>query len=99
MKNLLKDGTFGLMILGGDHDLSENVRRLGGGRCEYVRVTMGRYRDVAGNSVARASGHVVHDRLDIHERVIVSTDKVVFRVAKTGGYGLLLLKELIGSSG
>jgi len=49
VKNLLKGGSFGLMILGGDHDLSENVRRLGDGRCEYVRVTMKRYRDVAGD--------------------------------------------------
>ena len=47
VKNVLKEGSFGLMILGGDHDLSENVRRLGEGRCEYVRVTMKRYREAA----------------------------------------------------
>ena len=48
VKNVLKKGSFGLVILGGDHDLSENVRRLGEGKCEYVRVTMKRYREVAG---------------------------------------------------
>ena len=47
VKNLLKDGSFGLVILGGDHDLSENVRRLGEGKCEYWRVTMGRFNQAA----------------------------------------------------
>ena len=47
VKNVLKDGSFGLVILGGDHDLSENVRRLGEGKCEYVRVTMERFREAA----------------------------------------------------
>ena len=42
-KNLLKGEAFGLMILGGDHDLSESVSRLGERQCEYVRVTMKRY--------------------------------------------------------
>ncbi len=71
VKNALKGSSFGLMILGGDHDLSENVRRLGAGQCEYVRVTMKRYREEAGNGVVSASGQVVHDHLDIHERVII----------------------------
>ena len=48
MKNVLKEGSFGLVILGGNHDLSENVRRLGEGKCEFVRVTMKRFREVAG---------------------------------------------------
>ena len=47
VKNVLKKGSFGLVILGGDHDLSENVRRLGGGKCEYVRVTMKCFREAA----------------------------------------------------
>ena len=47
VKYLLKGGSFGLMILGGDHDLSENVRRLGDGRCEFVRVTMKRFEQAA----------------------------------------------------
>ena len=45
VKNVLKEGSFGVMILGGDHDLSENVRRLGGWQCEYVRVTTKRFRE------------------------------------------------------
>ena len=45
VKNLLKSGSFGQMILGVDHDLSENVWRLGEEKCEYVRVTMERYRE------------------------------------------------------
>ena len=48
VKNLLKGGLFGLMILGGDHDLSENARRLGEGKGEYVRVTMKRFREADG---------------------------------------------------
>ena len=48
VKNVLKEGSFGLMILGGDHDLSENVRRLGEGKCEYVRMTTKRFREAAG---------------------------------------------------
>ena len=48
VKNVLKEGAFGLVILGGDHDLSENVRRLGEGKCEYVRVTTKRFRETAG---------------------------------------------------
>ena len=47
VKNVLKEGSFGLVILGGDHDLWENVRRLGEGKCEYVRVTMGRFNQAA----------------------------------------------------
>ena len=49
VKNLLKGGSFDLMILGGDYDLSESVRRLGDAKCEYVRVTTGRFGNVAGN--------------------------------------------------
>ena len=48
VKNVLREGPFGLVILGGDHDLSENVRRLGEGKCEYVRMTTKRYREAAG---------------------------------------------------
>ena len=47
VKNVLKEGSFGLMIFGGDHDLSENVRRLGEGKCEYVRVTTKCFREAA----------------------------------------------------
>ena len=47
VKNVLKEGSFGLVILGGEHDLSENARRLGEGKCEYVRVTMKRFEQAA----------------------------------------------------
>lgn len=46
VKNVLKAGPFGLMILGGDHDLTENVMRVGEGKCEYIRVTLNRYKQV-----------------------------------------------------
>ena len=35
---LLDSGPFALIILGGGHDLSENVRRLSDGQAEYIRV-------------------------------------------------------------
>jgi hypothetical protein len=35
---------FALIVLGGAHDLSESVRRVGGGRCEYIRLTTNRVR-------------------------------------------------------
>ena len=34
VKGVLEKGAFGLIVLGGSHDLSDNVRRLGQGRCE-----------------------------------------------------------------
>ena len=42
-KRLLDGGRFALIILGGAHDLSDNLRRLSGGQAEYIRVaTKGR---------------------------------------------------------
>ncbi len=38
----------GLIVLGGAHDLSESVRRMGGGKCEYIRVTTKRVREFMG---------------------------------------------------
>lgn len=46
---LLKHGGVVVVVLGGRHDLTDSVRRLGGGRTEYVRVTTKKYRKVAGN--------------------------------------------------
>jgi hypothetical protein len=43
VKAVLDSGPFGLIILGGVHDLSDSVRRLGGDRCEYIRVTTRRF--------------------------------------------------------
>jgi len=44
VKAVLEKGGFGLIVLGGAHDMSDNVRRLGQGRCEYIRVTTSRYK-------------------------------------------------------
>jgi hypothetical protein len=47
-------GSLALIVLGASHDLSDSVRRVGGGRCEYVRVTTRRYREfseVSGQSL------------------------------------------------
>ena len=35
---LLEQGPFDLIILGGAHDLSDNIDRLSGGKAEYIRV-------------------------------------------------------------
>ena len=45
VKAVMDGGGFGLIVLGGAHDLSDSVRRLGHGRCEYVRVTTRRFRE------------------------------------------------------
>jgi hypothetical protein len=42
-----KGGGVSLIVLGGSHDLSQSVRRLGHGRCEYVRVTTTRFTQVS----------------------------------------------------
>ena len=38
MRLLLDSGPFSLIVLGGGHDLSENVHRLSDGQAEYIRV-------------------------------------------------------------
>lgn len=38
VRNLLSHSKCAVIVLGGGHDLSNHVQRLGGGRCEYVRV-------------------------------------------------------------
>jgi hypothetical protein len=48
VKAALASGPCSLLVLGGGHDLSSSVRRLGGGATEYVRVTTRRYREFAG---------------------------------------------------
>jgi hypothetical protein len=40
-------GPCSVLVLGGSHDLSASVRKLGGG-VEYIRVATGRYREFAG---------------------------------------------------
>jgi hypothetical protein len=44
----LKGDAFALVILGGAHELTDNVRRYAGGLCEYVRVTSRGYPGFAG---------------------------------------------------
>ena len=45
---VLKAGPIGIMILGGDHDLTENVKRVIQAKCEYSRVTLMRYSEIGG---------------------------------------------------
>ena len=45
VKAVLDKGPFGLVILGGSHDLSDSVRRLTQGRCEYIQVTTKRFKE------------------------------------------------------
>jgi hypothetical protein len=47
VKATLESGPCSFIVLGGDHDLSASVRRLGGGKVEYVWVTTKRYKEVA----------------------------------------------------
>lgn len=41
VRRLLDGGSLAVVVLGGDHDLSDQVRQLRGGRCEYIRVRVG----------------------------------------------------------
>lgn len=45
VKAVMAKGGFGLIVLGGSHDLSDSVRRLGQGGCEYIRVTTRRFKE------------------------------------------------------
>ncbi len=58
-KRLLADGEFTLIVLGGAHDLGDNLERLSGGQAEYIRVATKRWREMlAGNSSPpREKGH------------------------------------------
>ena len=47
VKAVMAKGGFGLIVLGGSHDLSDSIRRLGQGRCEYIRVTTKRFKEFA----------------------------------------------------
>ena len=40
VRRLLGKGPLAVVVLGADHDLSDQVNQLGGGRCEYVRVAV-----------------------------------------------------------
>lgn len=40
--------TFSKVILGGGHDLSDNIERIGGGQVEYVRVQVEAHKKLVG---------------------------------------------------
>jgi hypothetical protein len=46
----LKHGPVAVIVLGGDHDLTESVRKLGQGGCEYLRVTLRGYPEEEGRT-------------------------------------------------
>jgi hypothetical protein len=45
---LLDNGPFAVIVLGGAHDLSDNVNRLSGGKAEYIRVEVEAWKKFAG---------------------------------------------------
>jgi hypothetical protein len=48
VKGAMESGPVSVLILGGSHDLSASVRKLGGGTTEYLRVTLKKYREISG---------------------------------------------------
>ena len=48
-KRLLAGGKFSLIVLGGAHDLSDNLDRLSGGQAEYIRVATTQWREFGGD--------------------------------------------------
>ena len=49
-KLLLADGEFALIVLGGAHDLSDNLDRLSGGQAEYIRVATKQWLEFGGDA-------------------------------------------------
>jgi hypothetical protein len=47
VKLVLKEGPVAVIVLGGANDLTGSIRRLGGGNCEYLRVTTKRFKELA----------------------------------------------------
>lgn len=45
VKAVLKQGPVAFIVLGGAHDLTESIQRLGGENCEYLRLTTKRFRE------------------------------------------------------
>ncbi len=46
VKLALKNGPVAVIVLGGAHDLTASVRRFGGEKCEYLRLTTKRFREI-----------------------------------------------------
>lgn len=47
VKAIMKEGPVAVIVLGGANDLTRSIQRLGGGNCEYLRVTTKRFREIA----------------------------------------------------
>ncbi|MEX0805830.1 MAG: hypothetical protein WD688_21305 [Candidatus Binatia bacterium] len=47
VRTLLESGPVSYVILGGSHDLKDNVERLSGGKAEYLRVELEAWRKFA----------------------------------------------------
>lgn len=47
VKAIMKEGPVAVIVLGGANDLTPSIQRLGGGNCEYLRVTTKRFREIA----------------------------------------------------
>ena len=47
VKAVMKEGPVAVIVLGGSHDLSASVRRLGDGNCEYLRVATRRFKEIS----------------------------------------------------
>lgn len=47
VRTAFADGPFAVVILGGSHDLSVSASRFTGGRCEYLRVTTTRFKELS----------------------------------------------------
>jgi len=48
VKAVVKQGPVAVIILGGAHDLTASIKRVGGGPFEYLRVTTKRFREIGG---------------------------------------------------
>lgn len=46
VKAIMKEGPVAVIVLGGANDLTRSLQRLGGGNCEYLRVTTKRFREI-----------------------------------------------------
>jgi hypothetical protein len=47
VRAVMKEGPVAVIVLGGSHDLTGSIQRIGGGKCEYLRVTTKRFKEIA----------------------------------------------------
>jgi hypothetical protein len=62
VQKLIKAGGFALGILGGVHDLSDNLDRLSDGKAEYIRVATRRWQEFAVSAFSEESGSTKRPR-------------------------------------